>query len=323
MIGRAERRHGPPPIGDSAAAGRAAGHARASKRLRIATGNYGRRGTPPTPALAEAACNLNHDSPSVKHNRSSPDRGQSASTLAFAVALPCAPVALRQDSHIDPKCLTIQLTCNILLDAGCLDRRATPDVRPRFPIDSLPPSRPIPIRRMPSFWRRSVARCGSRANGGASRARRCRKAPGSRNAISRSSKRAKATRRCSCCAASQRALAMPLTELIDPREGSVEKRLIRRFLDGLAGAPAGGRRLPADARLRRGSRGEAQADSARRPARRRQDHARKRACRGARACRSSSSTARSSARPASACPKSSCSTDRRDIGASSAGASNG
>jgi len=29
------------------------------------------------------------------------------------------------------------------------------------------------------------------------------------------------------------ALAMPLTELIDPHEGSVEKRLIRRFLDGL------------------------------------------------------------------------------------------
>ena len=29
------------------------------------------------------------------------------------------------------------------------------------------------------------------------------------------------------------ALAIPLTELIDPREGSVEKRLIRRFLDGL------------------------------------------------------------------------------------------
>src|SRR6478752_7824029 len=29
------------------------------------------------------------------------------------------------------------------------------------------------------------------------------------------------------------ALAMPLTELLDPHEGSVEKRLIRRFLDGL------------------------------------------------------------------------------------------
>ena len=29
------------------------------------------------------------------------------------------------------------------------------------------------------------------------------------------------------------ALAIPLTELIDPREGAVEKRLIRRFLDGL------------------------------------------------------------------------------------------
>lgn len=29
------------------------------------------------------------------------------------------------------------------------------------------------------------------------------------------------------------ALGIPLTELIDPREGSVEKRLIRRFLDGL------------------------------------------------------------------------------------------
>src|SRR5262249_51647213 len=29
------------------------------------------------------------------------------------------------------------------------------------------------------------------------------------------------------------ALAMPLTELIDPHEGSVEKRLVRRFLDGL------------------------------------------------------------------------------------------
>jgi XRE family aerobic/anaerobic benzoate catabolism transcriptional regulator len=29
------------------------------------------------------------------------------------------------------------------------------------------------------------------------------------------------------------ALAMPLTELIDPHEGSIEKRLIRRFLDGL------------------------------------------------------------------------------------------
>ena len=70
---------------------------------------------------------------------------------------------------------------------------------------------------------------------------------------------------------------MPLTELIDPREGSVEKRLIRRFLD----------RLPAhrleDVVFRlmrdfgRGSRHATQAHRARRPARRRQDDARQRA----------------------------------------------
>ena len=79
-----------------------------------------------------------------------------------------------------------------------------------------------------------------------------------------------------------RALDMPLTELIDPRESSVEKRLIRRFLDRLARASAGGRGVPADARLRRGSRHAAQAHRARRPARRGQDHARQRARRRAR-----------------------------------------
>ena len=117
------------------------------------------------------------------------------------------------------------------------------------------------------------------------------------------------------------ALRMPLTELLGERDSSVERRLVRRFLEGLPRAPSRGRAVPPDARVRaRGRRAQAP-HRADRPARRRQDHARRARSPASSAAVSSSWTARSSARRASACPRCSCSTARPGTGASSGAAS--
>ena len=186
-----------------------------------------------------------------------------------------------------------------------------------------PPKAPRKAAPTPNSWPRWAGRCARRANGAAWRARCCRSTAGvSERYLAQleagegnASVLLSAQRRARARHAAHRA-ARPSREL---GRAAADPPLPR----APARASPRGRRVPPDARLRPRGGAAPQAHRAGRPARRRQDHARRARSRRSSVARSSSSTARSSARPGSACPRSSCSTARPATGASSAAASSG
>ena len=88
------------------------------------------------------------------------------------------------------------------------------------------------MRTTPRSWPRWAATCARRASAAAWRARCCRRIAECLERYLAQLEAGEGNASVLLLRSVARALGVPMTELLEPRENSVEQRLIRRFLDG-------------------------------------------------------------------------------------------